>query len=703
MEAFWQLRAGQTLRTDGTLYKVMAYLTLVRLAQDLAFPQFRQLVMGQDTGKMKVWLEFVCDEEIQKQVLRELWSTILDQNYVDSHLIENLRKNREDLHELITYISILENNISTQEIAQDFVQKKQATIPQPFKLNVPQPHTLPEPEAIPRFVKANPVDPKIYATNLEQIVQAKLARKEAIKAKTLAKPSKTFQFRSDQRPKSNEKILALKEAQEMELKKNIPKANPMPTYSAVEPIRLNAAAILREDALYKKKMMKEAKILQAYESELHDSSNFYKWKEEAMLADEAERLQEQERRRLEMLESSAAAKDAMEKRKEENNQLAQSIKDEAEKIKLEKEAQLAIEKQLNARKALQFKKESEENLAQIKAKIAENVLAKREAIVAESKAQQELVKKMKQEDLLKKKELISRIQIMEREANSRAKKPKDFDSSSTTGQGFLYEMSLDELHERLQIAHAEREEEARLNSEKIIALKLQKQDEMQLKLKNISRIRALAGEQAQERKAIAKDTQEKQKILLQTVREAAVLKMHSKIEAHKLESKEEAIRLASELKQAKIEKQFLNADKDIMEENKWKEVAAGHERTVRKGQEDIVHGAAKNLEIQENDRYRVLLNKFQEHEDIVKKRGEYDKKVKRLKIEKEEKENEEMQHKKEQVANISYYEKAVVEVNKARNPYATKVVETQNKTLTALKLAKSIVSARGTSASVRKV
>lgn len=72
-------------------------------------------------------------------------------------------------------------------------------------------------------------------------------------------------------------------------------------------VKLNTAAILREDALYKKKQEEEARLILKYEQDLRDDTEFSEWKARMLAADEADLQAEIDRRRKEMAASAAAA------------------------------------------------------------------------------------------------------------------------------------------------------------------------------------------------------------------------------------------------------------------------------------------------------------------------------------------------------------------------------------------------------------
>lgn len=60
--------------------------------------------------------------------------------------------------------------------------------------------------------------------------------------------------------------------------------------------------------------------------------------------------------------------------------------------------------------------------------------------------------------------------------------------------------------------------------------------------------------------------------------------MHSNISQKKKEKKAEEDRLAKELKEIKLQRQYLNANRAMVEEKAWKELEAGAERQIRDNQ-----------------------------------------------------------------------------------------------------------------------
>ncbi len=238
---------------------------------------------------------------------------------------------------------------------------KKFTVPTPFNLTQPRTAPVPEPEAIPNFIKPVPAPDISKQDSLEQIEAKKAARKEEWRqhAERKFKEAAAPELRSMQRPQHLPAAIEAAEAQLREQMRpvslakvhirvqmarwrwgavmvtkqvaetyfsifdfsnfhrtNKPKSNswssirhhlyngfrhsktisqccstnpivqrmvfsllhplthmhsalsaqPPPEFAPVAPVRLNAAAIMREDALYKRKMEKEATVIRAYES-----------------------------------------------------------------------------------------------------------------------------------------------------------------------------------------------------------------------------------------------------------------------------------------------------------------------------------------------------------------------------------------------------------------------------------------------------
>merc|ERR1719316_1761203 len=89
---------------------------------------------------------------------------------------------------------------------------------------------------------------------------------------------------------------------------------PAPVKTYVPPteeasVRQNVAAVLREDALLKKKQAAEYHALKRYEEDLHDASAYFKWQHEMKLKDQVE---EENRVQQRIVEMQLAREEAME-------------------------------------------------------------------------------------------------------------------------------------------------------------------------------------------------------------------------------------------------------------------------------------------------------------------------------------------------------------------------------------------------------
>jgi hypothetical protein len=70
----------------------------------------------------------------------------------------------------------------------------------------------------------------------------------------------------------------------------------------------------------------------------------------------------------------------------------------------------------------------------------------------------------------------------------------------------------------------------------------------------------------------------------QAIREKGILEAYENINKKKTDKREEEERLAKELKEIKLQRQFLNANAAMVEYKAWQELEAGKERQVRNEQ-----------------------------------------------------------------------------------------------------------------------
>ena len=71
-------------------------------------------------------------------------------------------------------------------------------------------------------------------------------------------------------------------------------------------VKLNTAAILREESLFRKKQAEEAKLIQNYEEELRDSTEYYRWKTEMEEHDDKMKLEQVKLKRMQVRQQQAS-------------------------------------------------------------------------------------------------------------------------------------------------------------------------------------------------------------------------------------------------------------------------------------------------------------------------------------------------------------------------------------------------------------
>jgi hypothetical protein len=164
-------------------------------------------------------------------------------------------------------------------------KSKKVTVPKPFNITQQKPKKVKEEEAPIEPFHPKPVPEKIYTTNLETIKSEKAAKKEEVRKQTMEKYSKgakPFKFKTDERPMYKDELI--KEAKEEEkklLQFNKKYHEPPLNFKEIEAeVRLNAAAIMREEYLIQKKAVEEEKKLKSYEVDLHNSGEFDRWQKE---------------------------------------------------------------------------------------------------------------------------------------------------------------------------------------------------------------------------------------------------------------------------------------------------------------------------------------------------------------------------------------------------------------------------------------
>ncbi|KAG9397466.1 Nuclease SbcCD subunit C [Carpediemonas membranifera] len=575
------------LPTDGPVYRVMIYWIAFRL-EEMGMKQLIRLIRTQGSPKALSFIRFFTDRENEARIA-EAWEQFYDRTHTREVMLGDLYRLAEEAQaDIDALISAVEQPAMTGTV--DVPKEAKTTRPEPFNITQPAPRALPEPEVLSTDFKSLDVpsydDHKKIAKKLEK---AKMERKPVVpkapKLSAVNRPSKTQRLKEQ---------LAEAEAAPAPFK-----SRPVPPPPKAT-VRLNATAILREDALYRKRIREEADMLQKYEQELRDGRSFEQWREEQLKADaEKEAVLIAQRK----ADSAAAFEDARESR------LLDLLKKQEDVADMQ--AALAEQKNISEEERAKEAARLKAKAARLQQKIKEGTKKAAEAVLEENRKKSDVVKKENEElrarveaereaERKQREDLIRQIRALEKVP--RPDIGREFDPATSSGQGFLNEMSLVELKERLVIMKEIEEAEEERKREAIKEAKRAKESELLGKASRIKKYRQAAHVAARKERESKVSSRASTASMIEQKRMQSAAQVQTRLDAKREKRREEALKLAAAAREKREHAKKLNEEA---------------RQTKQRWYRDLSHNAEKKLVQLEHER-----NGGREAEAVARQRDE---------------------------------------------------------------------------------
>ena len=563
---------------------------------------------------------YLFDEDILKNKLREKWIKLYDFNFVDNEIIGGLLNTKKNISDLLTFIynKATASNLpvetkdmgkselgiaSTTEKTKTKMEEtkeeknisksksvKKVTIPVPFNLSENKPRILQEPMAIPNQLKFKPLPLADYhKTSLNDINEKRKEHLQLIKNNIIERNEKDkgFDLKTDKRPTNIEKV---REEVENKIKStlqfNNKYMNPIKDFSKCEAdVKYNEAAIIREEYLIDKKNKEEEAALNKILIEKKDSKEFDRWQNEMKIKDDIIKMQEIEKRKLELELNREVASTYMQRRIQ-KNQLKAAEHKKQELLNMKKKAEEKAEDIKNKKEVIKELHKGQENV--VKQKI-QKVKDNQELYKNRKKEFNELNLIAKEEQKIyldRRDDLIRQIRELEKLPIRRT---TGFDPTETPGYGLLEEMSLVELRERLALQKRMLADEIKSKKEENKLRMQERADELINKAQIIQENRdRLRNQKEIERKA-KKDARIAEKERLRIAREKSLFEVKQKIENKKQKLKKEDEIFQKKIREIKLQRQFLQLGRDAVEFKQFKQIEDGMERKINdKQNQDLI-------------------------------------------------------------------------------------------------------------------
>ncbi|NXG43254.1 CFA99 protein, partial [Psilopogon haemacephalus] len=525
VNAFFVQDGRYSLASERNLYAVICYLATFEL-EELGFQHFSRIVKSLDTVKMQKFLRFFFNVLNLNTWIKDEWSHFYDSAYVKENWIDPLLRWQPKVQQLIGQLTEKLSNRATT------VKTSMVTQPKEFNLTVPKQRAIVVPLPKPVLEKRRPVPPSTYKAPKEekQLEEIKIKNRRKAEVSILCSCSGfpfllTCFFCKVLFPQYLELVWQLVLRQYFEELQS--------SHRIYIPIKLNAAAILREGALYQRKMEQELKRTENLLQGAGDPSEFLEWQKQMREKDLEKQLAEIECRRLQGKLSYEEAVLAHQNVIQQNKKKADLMREEKAEL-MHQYAERRLQEQKELRELVEQVVEGHKNAKQAKIKLQKY---KQQIVQEVCEENRELLRQALEEEeekLKKRYELIQQIRAIESLPSVRH---KVVDLTETGGHGLICEMSIVELRERLALlreAQKAAEEERR---DQIIHEKQAKEQLLLDKLDQISLFRAQLG-----RAAALKQEEKKRKSQSRDrlMKDERVLNLQKKIMEKTMERKAQA-------------------------------------------------------------------------------------------------------------------------------------------------------------------
>ena len=584
--------------------------------------------------KINEFFTFLFDEEVLRERLRPGWIKLYDFKYIDNEIIEGLLKLKIKLNEIIDFIlkkakvgNITINDNSTitgthsgkeksnltefekkeSEFNLPDINKKREsnpkkisvkkraqsarkiTVPKPFNLSENKPRIFQEPIEMNCHFIQKPVPIGNYKkTSLKEIEEKRKNRLEKIKQNTLNKYNilKPFNFESDKRPSNKEKIKEEVEKQiESTLQFNKKFYNPPKDYSKIPAdIKYNETAIIKEEYLIEKKRKEEEEALNKILIEKKDTKDYERWVAEMKLKDDLIRMEEVQKRKIELDLNREVAQNYFTRRTRINQ--IKALEHKQQEIINAKNREEKKKKEIEEKRetAKEIKKECE-NILKTKNELLENNKEVYKNRKEEFNILLVLAKEQKKVEEEKRNEIIRQIRELEKIP---LKRTSGFDPTETPGYGLLEEMSLVELKERLELQKKMHNQLINAKREENKLLMIEKNENLMEKANKIALNRDKMRNKKEVEKKMKIEALKEKEELIKKMREKNLMEVKEKIENKKDEFRKEDEKFQKKIREIQLQRQFLQQGSSIVEEKKFKMFEDGLERKINDRQNQLL-------------------------------------------------------------------------------------------------------------------